>query len=113
MIQEQLQQEILTRIDKLAEKLGVTAEYLWPHLVRYEVASGISTIVASVVVTALTILVWWGFSKTDCDSCFEFVTGACGIILSVTAIILIVVTLTTGIPSIIVPEAAAFKALLP
>ena len=42
MIQEPLQQEILTRIDKLAEKLGVTVEYLWPHLVRYEMAVGIS-----------------------------------------------------------------------
>lgn len=112
MIQEQLQQEILSRIDKLAEKLGVTAEYLWPHLVRYEVASGVSAIMAAAVTTILTILIWWSFSKTDGDSGLEFIAGMCGIILSVTAIILIIVSITVGIPSIVAPEAAAFKDFL-
>lgn len=108
MIQEQLQQEILTRIDRLAEKLGVTAEYLWPHLVRYEVAVGISFIIATVVTTVITGFLWWIFFKWN-----EEMVGLGAFIGTIIAVILMLFSITMGIPAIIAPEAAAFKGLLP
>ena len=108
MIQEQLQQEILTRIDKLAEKLGVTAEYLWPHLVRYEMAVGVSLIAATVVTMVITGFLWWAYNKWD-----EEMVGLAAFIGAVIAVILVLFSVTMGIPAIIAPEAAAFKALLP
>lgn len=38
-------QEILSRLDALAAKLGQTAAYLWPHAVRYVVFRSIAVVV--------------------------------------------------------------------
>jgi len=110
MIQEPLQQEILMRIDRLAEKLGVTAEYLWPHLVRYEVAQGVATIVCTALFAAIAALFWWfaGSAKINEDLAFGI-----ALVMTIVAVVLIIVSVTMGIPNLIAPEAVAFKALLP
>ena len=95
MIQEPLQQEILTRIDRLAEKLGVTAEYLWPHLVRHSFAEGISVIVGASVLIVISIVLWWWALRED-EEGLAILAG----VVTLVAAILAIVAIGFGIPSI-------------
>ncbi len=112
MIQEPLQQEILTRIDKLAEKLGVTVEYLWPHLVRLtviEVLSGFVLVAALIVVASLC---WRQRGKTESYDAREGWFAAT-VIVGILAGMGILFAVTFGIPILLEPEAATLRGLLP
>ena len=111
MIQEPLQQEILTRIDKLAEKLGVTVEYLWPQLVRLTVIETLSgfMLVAALIVAAS--LCWRQRGKTESyDAQDGWLVAA--VIVSILAGVGILLAVTLGIPILLEPEAATLRGLL-
>jgi len=124
-MQEPLQQEILTRIDKLTEKLGVTAEYLWPHLVQYQIALGVSVLVGAVLLSVISFICFTqgnkqpltkrnsGYGVVEEYGAVAVVLFVAGVITGVIGLILFVVSITVGIPALIAPEAAAFKSLLP
>ena len=103
MIQEPLQQEILSRIDKLAEQFGV----MWPELVRHTIVEAILGIVAFVVLAGFAGFAW--SKRESCDDGWE-----------ITAVLATLFTIVAAgflafycIPAILMPEAATFKALLP
>lgn len=103
MIQEQLQQEILTRIDKLAEQLGV----MWPELVRHTVLEAAVGIVATVILAGFAGFAWT--RREGFDSGWEIVA----VLATTLAIIGVAVVAIYCIPTILMPEAATLKALLP
>lgn len=119
IVQDQgLQQEILTRIDALTEKIGVTAEYLWPHLVKLELARGLGLLVGAIVFSAVATVLMC--SALYCegkrnDHTWDDVNAwkmAIGVVMGVGAVIFVIIFMVLGLPSIIAPEAAAFKNLL-
>ena len=111
MIQEPLQQEILSRIDKLAEKLGVTVEYLWPQLVRLTVIEAVTVILTAVVAIVVAIVLWVKFTKVDSYDNEGWLVGAT--VMSLIAAGLIISTLCFGIPALLMPEAVTVRGLLP
>ena len=112
MIQEPLQQEILSRIDKLAEKLGVTVEYIWPHLVRLTVIEVIGGIMLTAVLIVAAGLCWRQQEKTEGYDAQEgwFVAA---IIVSILAGVGVLLAATLGVPILLEPEAATLRGLLP
>jgi hydrogenase/urease accessory protein HupE len=109
-------QEVFKRIDVLAEKMGVTAQYLWPKLVAH--TQGVAA--AQVLLGAIGIVVgavglYWSVKRgvqEEWDTPLEFI-GACafGILL----LFLFVAACTEGpanIATIVSPEAAAFYKLV-
>ena len=60
---DELQKQILNRIDTLAAKLGTTADHLWTILVRQAKVEAITDIVWILLVTAATVLLYMGYRK--------------------------------------------------
>ena len=112
MIQEPLQQEILSRIDKLAEKLGVTVEYLWPHLVRLTILEVIFGFVLVIILILTAGVLWHQHKKADGYDAKEgwFVAAVVASLLAGLGVVLVV---TLGVPVLLEPEAATLKGLLP
>ena len=103
MIQEPLQQEILTRIDKLAEKLGTA----WPELIQHTVLEAAMGIVMLVVLVSFAGFAWY---KTDgADDGWE-ITAVLTTLFAVVAVGIVVVYC---IPTLLLPEATTIKALFP
>jgi len=114
-----LTQEILTRVDALAAKLGVTVEYLWPHLVRYEQVLGASVVLAAMFFLGVTaVFVRW-FRSVEAASDSNYITDEgtslmiAGVISAIASAILVILAFTIGLPGIFAPEAVAFRGLLP
>jgi len=82
---EQMGQEILQRIDVLAAKLGIAAEYLWDVLVRQQVlVNGWVTLACGIVALVVGILCWrpfWGFMAEAQSSWRVYMEEGCGTIL--------------------------------
>lgn len=111
MIQEQLQQEILSRIDKLAEKLGVTVEYLWPQLVRLTMIEAFTCILAMAVTVVIAVALWVKAKNTDSYNNEGWTIGA--VAASVIAAIFIIAVIGYSIPALLAPEAVTLRNLLP
>ena len=101
MIQEPLQQEILTRIDKLAEKLGMA----WPELVQHTVLEATMGAMVAVILLSLAGFAWY---KTDgADDGWEIMA----VLTSVFALLAVGIVVIYCIPTLMLPEAATIKAL--
>lgn len=111
MIQEAMQQEILTRVDKLAEKLGVTVEYLWPQLVRLTIIEAVTCILAMAITVVIAGALWIKAKNTDSYNDEGWVIGAGA--ASVVAAIFVIVVIGYSIPALLAPEAVTLKGLLP
>ena len=111
MIQEPLQQEILSRIDKLADQLGVTVEYLCPQLVRLTVIEGVTCILAMIVTVVIAGALWIKTGNTDSydNEGWVIATG----VATVVAAIFVIVVIGYSIPALLAPEAVTLKGLLP
>lgn len=118
MIVQDLQQEILTRIDALTTKIGVTVEYLWPHLVRLEVVRGVGLLVGMILcsIPSLLLIMTALRAEDDRNNAVWHDTSTTkltiGIVFGIGALIFGGVFLTSGLPSILAPEATAFQNLL-
>lgn len=102
--------EISKALAELANKLGTSVEHLWPLMVKHEVATSVTALVAgSIFSIGLFFLAYklYRYTSDDGDGVFDFpvIMAAClGLMLAVFSL--------AEIPDIIVPEAAAIKSLL-
>lgn len=105
-------QEVFKRIDALAEKLGTTAQYMWPKLVAYTQGVAIAQIfLVGVGIIIGAVGLYWSVKrgiKEDWDTALEFV-GACvfGVLLAFLTIYVFAAGSVT-VAAVISPEAAAF-----
>jgi hypothetical protein len=109
-------QEVFNRIDAMAEKLGTTAQYLWPKLVAYTKWVAIGQIMISVLIfVSAQILCVWSIkrgAKGGWNDPIDFIVS----IVSGTFVFGIVLALITSGPNSFAqafsPEAAAFYKLV-
>lgn len=117
-METQLQQEILVRIDALAEKLEVAAGALWEVTVREVYVSHITWL----VLTLLTIVasgVGFMYTAVKFSECEDASTkegwlaigAALGVVLVVSTLVLLFGGSTMA-TNILVPEAQAFRNIL-
>ena len=106
--------EISKALAELANKLGTSVEYLWPLMVKHEVATSVAAMVSCALISfallfgAYRLLRFFMSDKYVMDLDVEYVAvGLIAILGAVFAIISI-----CEIPDIIIPEAAAIKSLL-
>jgi len=65
-------QEVFKRIDALAEKMGITAQYLWPKLVGWEFWRAVGGVLSTLLFAAVGLLVFYKaypICKQQWDSC--------------------------------------------
>lgn len=101
--------EISKALAELANKLGTSVEYLWPMMVKHEVATSVTALVAGLVFSiGFFFLAYKLYRCADDDVCGDtfpaFLAACLGLLLAVFSL--------TEIPDIIIPEAAAIKSLL-
>lgn len=101
--------EISKALAELANKLGTSVEYLWPMMVKHEVATSVTALVVGLIASiGFFFIAYKLFRCANDDGCGDFfptILAAClGLLLAVFPL--------TEIPDIIVPEAAAIKSLL-
>jgi hypothetical protein len=119
MQQQDLTQEILSRLDTLAAKLGTTVEYLWPALVREQYAIGLAYLCTIGVFLAATGVCWAFvlrgkqpfFLHGDPTPRVPLSIAAC--ILSLVALAIVGALLPPALGQVIAPEAAALRSVLP
>lgn len=119
---EELTKEILTRIDVVAEKLGTTAEYLWPYLVRAQFVYGLGHLIGVVIaIIACAFFSFFGYrfvvasmieNEDQLNPPPKFFAGS--IFLAVSLMMAIVsfisggIFLSVGIRRLLIPEAMVF-----
>lgn len=113
-----LTQEILQRIDTLADKLGTTAEYLWPALVLAQRTRGIGGAVLCCAV--LVPMAWLLVSCVRSETRQRRLDAPSDDGIIIIAVFLAVGLLAAGamlalecLPRIVAPEAYALGSLLP
>lgn len=137
-MQQELTQEILQRLDALAAKLGTTVEYLWPALVKEQVAQGVVQMLIAIPPLAAALACRWiypralakankdmqeyeekqagmprhlSFLNDSPDRFYPYTILIVGWLFAATAIIMFVAGAYDGIPKIVAPEAAALRGL--
>jgi len=123
----ELQKELLTRLDALAERLGTKAEYLWAVLVREQFVNGITGLVTGTLFLAASI---WGMlriakyvyrkEKSKYNESLEYALDddsrtMCTFLLVVTFLLGVGISFCCfngSFAQAFVPEAAAFRVLL-
>jgi len=106
---------IETSLTQLTQKLGTTMDYLWPRLVKQQIAYGVADITiafAALFIGALIIILLTAVSKTtkeddDKVTCYMLATAT-----SVVCILVCAYFLYYGIIHLIAPETQAFQDLL-
>ena len=106
----EVSQEVLSRLDSLAERLGVTIEYLWGILVKQGTVQGVYGIVGILAASTCFFLVYklirsdWEFEGKDWDTKeqLQIAKGVSGLILIIFGVIL-------GLNGYFNPEFYAFK----
>jgi hypothetical protein len=116
-------QEVFKRIDALAEKMGTTAQYLWPKLVQYEFNRGFMDIVSSMALTALffyfTLRAYQYGNTAEGKERYRSSDpkpyNVLALLLGIVACLLLIATLLfapNNLVAIFSPEAAAFYKLV-
>ena len=109
-----LSNEVLAKLDILAQKIGVTIEQIWPWLVRqqyveaiyYSVLAILGIIVSSIILIT-TIKYWEKIFANDCE-----VGCVVGNVLFIGFTFVFVIIATSAIPKIFNPEYWALKDLM-
>ena len=102
--------EITNLLSGLANKFGTTVEYLWPLLLKHEVATSILSltcccVIGLVIAIASAFLFRWGW-RTEEESGLFF--GSIGLFVGM----LILALGLSEISDIVVPEAAVIKSIV-
>lgn len=113
---EKLQQEIFSRLDAVAAKLGVAADQLWEILIKQAFIEGITSLIWAVILIGAAIIGWWGvcskrFTWTSFDQeapgpKFLFILAGLGCTIAAPF------ALTSAIQYLLNPEYQAFQNLL-
>ena len=115
MIDNSIVQEAFKRIDRIAEKLGTTSEYLWPKLVAWERGRALAILILICLGWLITISGLWASyhhrKSIDDEFLWGFVITPL-IIIGITVLIFTFVVATSAISTLFSPEAAAFYKLL-
>lgn len=108
-----MNEELLSRLDQLANKLGTTIDYLWPKLVRYELISNSAQLaifcVMFILLTYVAIRLCKAFvketekSESDALFCLTCIVGLIALVILASAVV--------TVPKVFVPEVAALKTL--
>ena len=101
--------EISKALAELANKLGTSVEYLWPLMVKHEVATSVTVMVAGLILSIGLFFIAYKLYRNTRDDYYSDTFPA--IVVACLGLILAVFSLAE-IPDIIVPEAAAIKSLL-
>ncbi len=108
-------QEVLKRIDAIAEKMGTTAQYLWPKLVAYQHGKALGFALGYAIITALSIGVFYGvatqwdkISKADAEG----PAMSSLVVLGIMVIAGFFVLTLWAVPVLMSPEAAAFYKMI-
>lgn len=115
----ELTQELLNRLDALAQKMGTTAEALWPLLVEHAryfalapfAAAGVSLLLLAFGVPFGVLI----FKKLHDRHYNIEMPAAITAVVGIAFLIIFIVSFVAGltqIPDALVPEAAAIKGLL-
>lgn len=113
-MKQELQNEILQRVDALAERLGTTAEYLWPAAVWHtQVISG-AKVFGGVLAFFLILITMKRLSKWAKKEEYTLGEPEYGMPMMILGIGLVVAFIfpLTGIADMLAPEGATLKALL-
>ena len=113
--------KVLARVDKageflstsltaLAQKLGVTVEYLWPTFIKEQMCSGVGLLLGGTVAIVLGIFVLILLRK-DAIKRFDNSSYALGVFLFAVCTAIGIALLTNGLTHIIAPEPAALRAI--
>lgn len=105
-----MNEELLSRLDQLANKLGTTIDYLWPKLVRYELISNTMELAAWTSIFILLIYAAVSFSRIFIKDP-EDTTSFALMCLAAMFALLILPAIVVTVPKVLVPEVAALKAL--
>ena len=100
--------EISKALAELANKLGTSVEYLWPLMVKHELAKSVAGLVAFSVLSVVAFFCSYLCLKETRDG--EEMIGT--MLLALMAGVAFGAVAVGFIPDIIVPEAAAVKSLL-
>jgi hypothetical protein len=118
-MQENLNQEILQRIDALAQKLGTTADYLWPILVREQYAVGLAGLAMTAGSVLVTATAAWFMARSK-TAFFNYEGGPRPRFFGVVALgfallvaVLSLASLPADLAKVVAPEAAALRSILP
>ena len=109
-----LSNEVLAKLDILAQKIGVTVEQIWPWLIRQQYVEAIYfsvlaalCIIISGITLGLTIKYWEKIESNNCEPPFVVINVI--FVMATAAFICIAVT---AIPNIFNPEYHALKDLM-
>lgn len=109
-----MQDEILKRLDALAEQMGIATGHLWEVMVRQATISGIVDMAWALVLIFVVIVGWkigkWGVSGNDGKGS-EPATVLGGLMLTIGSISF-AMSLTYGIQELLNPEFYALKNIL-
>ena len=109
-------QEVFKRIDALAEKLGTTAEYMWPKLVAYTQGVAIAELILVGGMFSATVLIFIISMRTGLSNDWEDTsTRVAAVISGLLSALLLIAVLGAGpdtIARVFSPEAAAFYKLV-
>jgi hypothetical protein len=103
-----MSQEIANVLDELAARFGATGAHLWEALVRYELAVAMTAASVTLILTIVFfVLLRWARPRFD-DELVVLVVSSVGIALMISFIVTLY-----HIPTMIAPEAAVLRGLLP
>ena len=111
---DQIQQQVIERIDALAAKMGVAADHFWPILVRQQIIEAYTNIVLLVFAAALSVVLAV-VAKYQFDKDNEGIAFPLGAASGVVGFIVFVVLSSDGssiVSAILNPEYAALMDVL-
>lgn len=106
---ENIPEEIITRLDTLAAKLGVAIEHLWPAIVQHTQLNGLSNILIGMVVATSAWIACRFLGKRADDADFKF---GVQVVTCIIIIIAFATGLNGGLDDLLAPEGASVKMLL-
>ena len=112
---ELMKQEILPRLDALADRLGVSVEYIWPIFVKEQFAHGMAIMAAAAFGFMLSIVLVGAavrlIQKSDGNENYQIGGMVCGVV-SIFPGVVSIIEGTGALPLLIAPEAAALRSLM-
>ena len=105
--------ELSTTLASLAQKLGVSVEYLWPKLVAHARASAITSAVVGALAITVAIFILKSVHKNMVGDTYDDDMGPIMIaVFAVIALLAATLMVSSSIPDALFPEAAALHSLL-
>lgn len=110
-----MDEKVAETLQTLANQLGTTVQYIYPHLVHYTQMQAISSVVANLLVLFLvtipTMLFFGyflknGYSENYDDKVTQVISSVCIVFIYVIVLINVIANITNVIPVMIDPEGA-------